>query len=306
MDSSAHKLSGWVGCPVTPFTKTNTVDLATFEALVDFMVRAGHDAVVVAMHVGESLNLSVQERMDLAAAAVSAAGGRIPVYVHASMPGTDLTIELAQHGDAVGAAGSVVITPYHWHPSPEALVSHFVSVAEAITGQVIVYNYPERLGVTVTPDVLREIVPRCDNIIGLKTADLHLEYFTEVVRVGTQLRPDFSVFSGVEYPLPGMAVGAAGTFSVCGAIAPRLIKQLVDLCVAGEFAAALPLQHRMSALYNLLKPGYPARIKAASGILGRPCGDVRQPLSVLDHAAEKELEADLDRMGLLADEPHGW
>ena len=306
MDMTAKKLSGWVGCPVTPFTRTNDVDLERFAALVGFMTRAGHDAVVVAMHVGESLNLSMDERKALAEAAVAGAAGRIPVYVHASMPGTDAAIELARHADSVGAAGSVVITPYHWHPSPEALVAHFVSVANATSGDVLLYNYPERLGVTVTMDILRQVVRQCDNVIGLKTADLHLEYFTEACRVGRELRPDFSVFSGVEYPLPGMAVGAAGTFSVCGSIAPRLIRQLVDACIAGDAETALPLQHRVSALYHLLKPGYPARIKAALSILDRSCGPVRQPLTSLDIQEEKVLEAELDALGILADEPHGW
>lgn len=304
--SPSAPIRGLIGCPVTPFTPDNRVDVPRFEQLVDFMVRQGNDAVVVAMHLGESLNLSVDERKTLAEAAVRAAGGRVPVHVHASMPGTDAALELALHGDAVGAAGSVVITPYHWHPSPEALVRHFVTIGHAMDGQLMAYNFPKRLGVWVTPQILAEVIDQCDNFAGLKTAELDMEYFTEVCRVSSELRPEFGVFSGVEYALPGVTLGAAGTFSVAAGIAPRLSRSLLDAAYARDIDRALPLQYRFSALWHLLHPGYPARFKAAMEIMGRPVGPARQPAPTLDADEVKALEADLVALGITETEPHGW
>jgi dihydrodipicolinate synthase/N-acetylneuraminate lyase len=304
--STPPALSGLLGCPLTPFTSDNRLDVETFEREIDFMVRTGNDSVVVAMHLGESLNLTVDERKTLAEAAVRAADGRASVYVHASMPGTDAAIDLAVHGDSVGAAGSCVITPYHWQPSHDALVRHFVSIANAMDGQLLAYNFPKRLGVWVTPQILAEVIDQCDNFVGLKTAELDMEYFTEVCRVGRERRPDFAVFSGTEYALPGIALGAAGTFSVASTVAPRLVRQLVDAAYAHDVETALPLQYKFSALWHLLNPGYPARFKAAMQIMGRPVGLARQPAPVLDNDEIKALEADLDAMGITETEPHGW
>jgi 4-hydroxy-tetrahydrodipicolinate synthase len=295
-----------LGCPVTPFTDDYQLDVARFEQLVDFMVRHGNDAIVVAMHLGESLSLSMEERKTLTEAAVWVSNGRTPVYVHASMPGTDAAKELAVHGDSAGAAGSVVITPYHWHPSHESLVKHFVTIANAMQGQLLAYNFPERLGVWVTPQVLREVISQCDNFVGLKTAELDMEYFTEACRVGKEMRPDFAVFSGTEYAVPGVALGAAGTFSVAAGIAPLLVRELVDAALAHEYDRALELQYRFSALWHLLKPSYPARFKAAMQIMGRPVGPARQPAPSLDADEVKSLEADLVAMGITESEPHGW
>lgn len=300
-------ISGLLGCPVTPFTADNQVDVATYERLVDFMVKHGNDGIVVAMHLGESLCLSMDERKTLTEAAVRASAGRAPVYVHASMPGTDAALELAVHGDEAGAAGSVVITPYHWHPSHDSLVKHFVTIGTAMQGQLLAYNFPKRLGVWVTPQVLAEVIAACDNFVGLKTAELDMEYFTEVCRVGRQLRPDFSVFSGVEYALPGVVLGAAGSFSVAGGIAPRLVRSLLDAAMARRIdEEALELQYRFSALWHLLHPSYPARFKAAMEIMGRPVGPARQPAPVLDATEMKQLAADLEEMGITDSEPHGW
>jgi 4-hydroxy-tetrahydrodipicolinate synthase len=133
-----------------------------------------------------------------------------------------------------------------------------------------------------------------------------MEYFTEVCRVAGAARPGFAVFSGVEYVLPAMAIGGAGTFSACGAVAPRLVKAVYDACAAGDYVRARPLQHRLSHLYTIISVGYPATIKAALTILGRPCGHTRKPIQALDADALKRLERELEALGMLRDEPHGW
>jgi 4-hydroxy-tetrahydrodipicolinate synthase len=222
------------------------------------------------------------------------------------MPGTDAALDLAVHGDEAGAAGSVVITPYHWHPSHDSLVRHFVTIANAMEGQLMAYNFPKRLGVWVTPQILAEVINECENFVGLKTAELDMEYFTEACRVSREIRPDFSVFSGVEYALPGVMLGAAGSFSVAGGIAPRMVRELLDAALARDYERALPLQYKFSALWHLLHPSYPARFKAAMDIMGRPVGPARQPAPAIDTGEMKALEADLEAMGITESEPHGW
>jgi 4-hydroxy-tetrahydrodipicolinate synthase len=258
------------------------------------------------MHIGESLNLSAEERQVVARVAVEAARGRVPVLVNASLAGTDEVVKLARHAESVGAQGVVAITPYHWRPSPAGLVDHFVTIGRSVGISLVAYNYPARLGVTVTPEIVRDVIESCPNFVGLKDAGLDMEYFTEVCRVSAAARPGFSVFSGVEYVLPAMAVGGAGTFSACGAVAPRLVKALYDASAAGDLARARPLQHRLSELYTIISVGYPATIKAAMTLLGRPCGAPRKPIQQLDADGMKRLERELEAMGILADEPHGW
>jgi hypothetical protein len=51
---------------------------------------------------------------------------------------------------------------------------------------------------------------------------------------------------------------------------------------------------------------YPATINAALTILGRPCGHTRKPIQPLDADALKRLERELEALGMLRDEPHGW
>ena len=41
-------------------------------------------------------------------------------------------------------------------------------------------------------------------------------------------------------------------------------------------------------------------------IMGRPAGHTRKPIPPLDSAGMKRLRADLEKLGTLAEEPHGW
>jgi len=307
VSAAAPKYGGVFGAPVTPFTASGAVDLEALDRLTDFLVRHGVDGVALPLHTGESLNLTTDERKALLERAVALVDARVPVMAHVSMPGTDQVVDLARHAEAAGASAVVVVTPYHWRPSPPEMLAHFTAVARAVSLDVLVYNFPGRLGVSVTADVLEELIGRCGNVVGVKDASYDMQSFTEACRRAGPLRPGFSMLTGVEYLLPSMVVGGAGCFSPASSIAPRLVRELFDACSEGDLARALPLQYRASALWHLLREtGYPASVKAALTLFGRPTGGERLPLLDLDGGARDRLTAGLDALGLRETEPHGW
>jgi dihydrodipicolinate synthase/N-acetylneuraminate lyase len=303
----ASGIGGVIGAPVTPFTSANTVDLDTTERICDFLVARGVHGLALPLHTGESLNLTAAERKSLVECAVSAAGGRVPVFAHVSLPGTDQVIELAQHAEKAGAAAVIVVTPYHWRPPRAALLAHFTAVAQAVSVDVLAYNFPSRLGVGVDAALLAELIGRCANFAGVKDASYDMQSFTEACARTSALRPGFAMLTGVEYLLTSMPVGGTGCFSPSAAIAPGLVMSLHAACLDGDIARARPLQHRASALWHLLREtGYPASVKAAMTIFGRPAGGVRLPLLPLDPAVVERLSQGLAELGLLDSEPHGW
>ena len=128
----ASGIGGVIAAPVTPFTGANSVDLDVTERLCDFLIAHGMHGLALPLHTGESLNLSLAERKRLVECAVSAAGGRVPVFAHVSLPGTDQVIELAQHAERAGAAAVIVVTPYHWRPPRAALQGRRIRAVDAL------------------------------------------------------------------------------------------------------------------------------------------------------------------------------
>jgi len=59
-------------------------------------------------------------------------------------------------------------------------------------------------------------------------------------------------------------------FSNGCSVAQNLMQKLHDLCAAGEYADALPLQEMVSHYWQIFQPEYPSPIKAAMGTMGRP------------------------------------
>lgn len=161
--------------------------------------------------------------------------------------------------------------------------------------------------VPVDAGLLAELIGRCGNFAGVKDASYDMQSFTEACARTSALRPGFAMLTGVEYLLTSMPVGGAGCFSPAAAIAPGLVMSLYEACRDGDTGRARPLQYRASALWHLLREtGYPASVKAAMALFGRPAGGVRLPLLDLDPAAAGRLGQGLAELGVLDSEPHGW
>jgi 4-hydroxy-tetrahydrodipicolinate synthase len=208
---------------VTPF-REGRIDLDTYESLVNFQIQSGSHGVVVAGTTGEPALLTIDERKALAATAVSAAAGRIPVMVATGAPSLPDTVELTAHAEDIGADAMLVVTPAFTRPPQRGLVGFYEAVCSCTSKPVLMYHIPGRSAITATADTLEAIAERCDNFVGAKHASTDLGWATEVLlRLGT----DFRIFVGLEeLSLPMLAVGAAGLVNAVSNVFPAAIAAL--------------------------------------------------------------------------------
>jgi len=303
----AIKLRGVMQSPVTPLKSDFSPDLPTFERLLDFHVRSGSPAISWPHHKGESLNLTIPERKRFAEAAVKVVAGRVPVTIHVSALAVEDTMELARHAQAIGADGILAITPYFWNPSLEAIHDYFVRLCTAIDLPVISYNSPSYLaGVEITGDLMARLIDQLPNFVGVKEASFNSEKFIGLSRVALALRPTFAMLTGVEYLLPSVPLGGVGSYSAAGSICPNLCNRLFDACVAGDWPRARELQYTLSRLWLLFRDQYPSSLKGGMVIMGRPVGPTRAPLPTATRERQDHIRAQLEELGILESEPHGW
>ncbi|HXF66622.1 MAG TPA: dihydrodipicolinate synthase family protein [Burkholderiales bacterium] len=301
------KLGGVMQSPVTPLKDDFSPDLATFERLIDFHVRTSGTAISWPHHKGESLNLSVEERKRLAEAAVKTVAGRVGVSIHVSALSVEDSLELARHAEKIGADAIVAITPYFWNPSREALYDHFVRIGTATGLPLIAYNSPSYLsGVEIDGELLARLIERLPNLVGMKEASFNSEKFLDLARAALALRPDFALVTGVEYLLPSVPLGAVGSYSSAGAICPNLCNAAYAACAAGEWDKARELQYKLSRLWLLFRDQYPSSLKGGMVMMGRPVGPTRPPLPTATRERQAYIRAQLEELGILDTEPHGW
>jgi dihydrodipicolinate synthase/N-acetylneuraminate lyase len=302
-----NKFRGVMQSPITPLKDDYSLDLPTFEKVLDFHIRTGAPAISWPHHKGESLSLTIAERKHFAEAAVKTVAGRVPVTIHVSALAVEDTMELARHAQAIGADGILAITPYFWTPTREAIHDYFIRLCSSIELPVLSYNSPSYLaGVEITGELMSRLIEKLPNFVGVKEASFNSEKFLEISRVALALRPNFALLTGVEFLLPSVPLGGVGSYSAAGSVCPNLCAELFEACTTGDWPRARELQYKMTRLWHLFKDQYPSSLKGGMVIMGRPVGPTRPPLPTATKERQAFIQKELEDMGVLDSEPHGW
>jgi 4-hydroxy-tetrahydrodipicolinate synthase len=298
---------GLVHTPLTPFSSDRRIDFDIYAKSIEFHVRHGADALAVPMHCGESVSLTDAERRQVITFAVDHAAKRVPVIAHVSDAGTAIAAGLAKHAQAAGAAAIVATTPYYWTPPPAMVLEHFSQIGAAIDIPFFVLNAPDDMaGSRINTDLALKLIDKLPNFAGVVDASLDWQFMIELLSDAGRVRPTFSLISGTDLMVSAAAIGASGQFSALGAVAPKLVRKLFDLCRQQKLFEARALQEEIAALRQIVKPGGVAALKTAVRVMGRDYSNPRPPLLPLDAAAEKKLAAEVETLPSLAVEPRGW
>ncbi|WP_420392610.1 4-hydroxy-tetrahydrodipicolinate synthase [Acuticoccus sp.] len=281
---------------VTPF-RDGAVDERAFTELVEWQVASGTEGLVPVGTTGESPTLTHEEHRRVVELCVAAAAGRVPVLAGAGSNATREAIALAQHAEAAGATGVLVVTPYYNKPSQAGLKAHYAAVAGATSLPIVIYNIPPRSVVDMTVETMAELAAEHVNIVGLKDATSNL---ARVSRQRAVCGPQFAQLSGEDATaLAFNAHGGVGCISVTANVAPRLTADFQAACAAGDYAKALELQDTLMPLHDALfaEPS-PAGAKYALAKLGKLNNELRPPLVPASPRAEALIDHAMAHAGL--------
>lgn len=169
----AHKLSadakGVYVIAATPFTDDGRVDLDGIDKLTAFYLKCGVQGMTILGVLGEAQKLSEGESVEAAKRFMSAVGGKIPVVVGVSNPGTAQLVKLAHTAMEIGAAG-VMINPIPNLKTDEAVLGYISGVMKALgpSVPVCIQDYPQLTGVYFTADAFVKMVDAHEQIVMFK------------------------------------------------------------------------------------------------------------------------------------------
>ena len=288
-------LSGSLPALITPF-RDGRVDETCFQSLVERQIKAGAGAVVPAGTTGESATLTHEEHRRVIALAVEAAAGRVPVVAGAGSNSTAEAIALARFAEEAGADAVLTVAGYYNKPTQAGLVAHFTALHSAIGLPIVLYNVPGRTVANLSVETIGAL-SRLERVIGLKDAT------GDLARVALQRResgPDFILLSGEDMTAVGFnAMGGRGCIGVTANVVPELCAEMQAATLAGDFAAALTIQDRLTALHDVLfAETSPAPVKYAMSLMGLCAPDVRLPLVGPSEPVRMRIKAVLADLGL--------
>ncbi|MBV7337546.1 dihydrodipicolinate synthase family protein [Chloroflexi bacterium TSY] len=281
------RLQGIIVPIVTPFDKSGQIDAAALKRVVDHLIAHGVSGLFPGGTTGEGFLLTSDERRLLSETVVEAAAGRVPVIVHTGTPTTADTLGLTKHAQAVGAQAVAILPPYVYHHSDEALLRHYVTVAQSVPEfPIFLYNFPAISHNTISAELILRLRNEAPNIIGMKDSSGSLETLAQVVAA---TNGQFNAINGGDgQALMALAMGFDGCVSGNANVVPELMVNLYEAALAGDLATARILQQKLNQVRTILGDG--GNLSLFKGILakrGVDVGDVRAPLL----SASRELVA---------------
>lgn len=272
---------------VTPFW-AGEINYPLVEILLKRQIDAGVPAVILAGTTGEAPTLTDEEKLTLFAKGKSYANGACTIIAGTGTNSTAHTIALSRAAQDVGADGLLIVSPYYNKATPEGLVAHYLSVANAVDIPIIVYNVPSRTGVDIPVSVYKRLSIH-PNIVGVKEASTDI---TKITAIRLACGDDFAVWTGNDDMIvPSTALGGKGVISVLSNVLPEETVMMANSAINGDFNTAAKMQCRLSPLIKaLFSEVNPIPVKAAMEILGFDCGICRLPLCDISRENRQQLE----------------
>ena len=294
-------VNGLIAAPLTPMHPDGTVNTGLIPAYAGLLHRSGVRGAFVCGTTGESLSLTVAERLGIAEAWCRSAPPGFLVIIHVGHNSLEACRELAAHAEANGAWAIGVMPPCFFKPeSLDALVG-FCGRAAAAAPSTPCYYYhiPSLTGVNVPMvDFLAAAAPAMPTLCGVKfTSEDLMDY--ELCRAAGGGRFDM-LFGRDEMLLCARALGARGAVGSTYNWAAPLYLALLDAFDAGDLAKARKLQRLAMEAIRIMQTlgcSFFAAAKAILRLCALEAGPVRPPLVDITPTQAARLEAELIRLG---------
>ena len=271
---------GSIPAVVTPFKDDSdaSLDLASFDNVIEWQLANGVDAICVCGSTGESATLTADERQILVRRAVDIVKKRIPVIAGTGTNCTKESIELTLSAKAAGADAVLAVAPYYNKPTQEGVYQHYAAIFKNGGLPVIAYNIPGRSVIEMTPQTIGRLA-RDGVIAAIKHA---VDSCAKMIDLVNETDGKIALLAGDDplvYHL--MSVGGRGVISTTAAVFPQVMLDITGPALAGDMAASLLAQRRAVPIINsLFTETNPIPAKAALKMMGIIGSDsVRLPLT---------------------------
>ena len=269
----------------TKFTDSDKLDINLFNKNLDFQLKSGVDAIVLAGSLGEASTLTQDEKNILTKNTVDFVNKKIPVVVNIAEQSTRDAIKSVKDAEKYGANGLMVLPPMRYKSGKKETINYFESIANSTSLPIMVYNNPVDYGIEVTIDMFEELL-KCDNIKAVKESTRDI---SNVTRLKNSFGSRLKIMTGVDtIALESLLMGADGWIAGLVCAFPEESVAIYKLKIQGKIKEAVQIYRWFLPLLELdINPKLVQNIKLAESLLGIGSEYVRLPRQPL---AGKERE----------------
>lgn len=288
------RLSGVVSPTITPMKEDGSIDDASLRNFTRFLVNAGVNALYPNGTNGESLLLTREEREHIAEVMAEENDHRLPLFIQCGSMTTEETASHARHAVRIGVDGIGVMSPAFFSMDEESLFQYYSAVVDGLPEgfPVYVYNIPGCTTNDVKPELLKRLMDRFPNVVGIKYSCPDLMRVEDYLNLEGR-KPELLIGCDSLF-LQCLATGGVGTVTGPGSIFYERFTRLYRQYQEGDYEGAAKTQQRIVETDRRLAgiPGIPA-LKTLLKLRGVIRTDVcRAPLRPLT-AEEKQILEDV-------------
>ncbi|MDE5752269.1 MAG: dihydrodipicolinate synthase family protein, partial [Duncaniella sp.] len=178
------------------------------------------------------------------------------ILIYAGLTGTCFAEQLTQ-AEAFTKAGADVIVatlPSYYALTEEQMYNYYKTLADSITGPLMLYNILATTHMTIPVDVVRRLADH-PNIVGLKDSERDLDRMRECIAISKD-REDFAYFCGwAAQSAFSLSIGGDGIVPSTGNYVPEMFNDLYEAAVNGDTATAERLQNETNEIAKIYQAG---------------------------------------------------
>jgi len=291
------ELGGMIPPVVLPLDRSEEIDEPGLRREIRLLTSAGIDALVVNGSTSEGAMLSPEEQEEVCRIAVDEVAGRMPVLSGVLADSTREAVELGHRSRRAGASALLLAPVLYLHLPPRpGTVEFFRTVGREVGLPIVLYNVAPLQN--LSPDLCLELA-ELPEVVAIKQSNENFHELADLLAVaGDRIR----VLSAMEDLLfPSLVLGAHGCLAAIIAVLPELCVALHRAFQQGDYATARTLHERILPVVRalLVEENYPATVKLALRLLGRPVGPARSPLTAPSAEVEATIRHALGMAGVL-------
>lgn len=298
-------LKGVVAPIVTPLKRgsVDKIDEFAIEKLCNFLIEKGVHGLFPCGTTGEGFLLSKETRKELALLVVKKTKGRVPVIIQTGCIDTKSTMELTRHARYIGADGAAVISPYFYHYSDDSLEKHYVEVAQAVPEfPIYIYNLPGNTNNNITPELMKTIIDKADNVVGMKYSSEDIKWIPEYCSYLGENK--VFLIGNDQLIYPALVMGASGCIAGNANVFPEVFVNLYNNVVKGNYEEAKEDQYLISKIAVTLGLGTQiCAFKTGLRFRGIDTGPVIPPQKQFSEEEVRSLCQELQGLGLPLENP---
>jgi 4-hydroxy-tetrahydrodipicolinate synthase len=293
------ELKGVIPAITTPFKEDRTLDLEGFRKLNEIVIKDGVHGIVVSGCTGESWSLSGDEKALIFKAAVDQAAGRVPIIAGCGGICAKDAIANVRRAEKAGCDAVMIQPPWYVLISMEEVFEYFMEIIRATDLPVMIYNIPRRTGINLSVDLVDRLADE-PKVVALKESSKDWLVLSAMIR---KVKDRIKVFAGYAN-LQGLAALSEGAVGYVDSSTPVLGKRSLEFYQAAT-SGDLETARRMQADMAKLNAGFfgvgtfPAGVKVALDMLGRPGGWPRDPIKPLNAKQKNIVREVLISAGLI-------